>query len=362
MNYPGGKNGAGTFQRIICQIPPHGVYVEGFLGSGAIMRLKRPAVSSIGIDADREVLLSAQLWAGTVPGLQLRHADAIRWLSSHTLTPDTFVYLDPPYLINTRRSKRLIYQYELQDADHARLLAVIVKLNCMVAISGYWSEMYAAALQDWRTISFSAQTRGGTPAREWLWMNYPEPVELHDYSHLGQGFRERERIKRKKARWTRRLREMPTLERHALMAAIDEMRTAHAPTPQPAGALELASLAAAMQPAAAEPEPPRMLGRPTPEIAMQPELVTPDPARVHDIASLDLPPTWRPSPAETTLPTSATPAEAMPSKDRTPPEMALLDQAEPPQTTMPDPSAENGDGRRQPTPPEAMHPDGETEP
>jgi hypothetical protein len=329
MNYPGGKNGAGTFQRIICQIPPHGVYVEGFLGSGAIMRLKRPAVSSIGIDADRDVLLSAQIWAGTVPGLQLRHADAIRWLASHTLTPDTFVYLDPPYLINTRRSKRLLYRCELTEEDHVRLLAVIRGLRCMVAISGYWSEMYAEALKDWRTISFNVRTRGGTHAREWLWMNYPEPVELHDYSHLGQGFRERERIKRKKGRWTRRLEAMPALERHALLAAIDEMRAAHATTAQMAGVLDPASLPPAMQLAAAEPEPTRPLGRPTPEMAMQPEFDTPDSAVVHDIASLDLPPTWRP------------PAPGM--------------------ATIAD-TDETDDGRRQPTPAEAMPPEEESAP
>ena len=40
MTYPGGKNGAGVYQAIICQIPPHQVYVEPFLGSGAVMRLK----------------------------------------------------------------------------------------------------------------------------------------------------------------------------------------------------------------------------------------------------------------------------------------------------------------------------------
>jgi hypothetical protein len=43
MTYPGGKNGTGTFQKIINQMPPHDVYIEAFLGSGAVMRLKRPA-------------------------------------------------------------------------------------------------------------------------------------------------------------------------------------------------------------------------------------------------------------------------------------------------------------------------------
>jgi len=37
-------------------------------------------------------------------------------------------------------------------------------------------------------------------------------------------FRERERLKRKKARWTARLAKMPALERSVLLAAIEEYR------------------------------------------------------------------------------------------------------------------------------------------
>jgi hypothetical protein len=53
-------------------------------------------------------------------------------------------------------------------------------------------------------------------------MNYPEPFELHDYSYLGDNFRERERIKRKKARWTERLKSMPALERFAILSVLQE--------------------------------------------------------------------------------------------------------------------------------------------
>jgi hypothetical protein len=77
-------------------------------------------------------------------------------------------------------------------------------------------------------------THGG-PRTEWLWCNFPEPIALHDYRYLGVGFRERERIKRKKQRWTARLHGLPMLERQALLAAIDEAwRTAPAKTAMPA--------------------------------------------------------------------------------------------------------------------------------
>ncbi len=223
-SYPGGKNGSGVYQKIINQMPPHRVYVEAFLGGGAIMRMKRPAVSSIGIDADGDVISAAREWAGQVPGLTLLHADGIEWLASSTLDDDALVYLDPPYLMSVRSSPRLIYRYELTEADHMRLLGVIKGLRCMVIISGYWSEMYGRELRGWRLETFTTTTRGGGLATECLWLNFAKPVELHDYRYLGANFRERERIKRKKARWVNRLTGMDSLERYALMEVIGELR------------------------------------------------------------------------------------------------------------------------------------------
>lgn len=56
MSYPGGKAGPGVYQQIINQMPPHDVYIEAFLGAGAIMRRKRPAGLNIGIEADAGVI------------------------------------------------------------------------------------------------------------------------------------------------------------------------------------------------------------------------------------------------------------------------------------------------------------------
>jgi DNA adenine methylase len=219
--YPGGKNGAGVYQRIINHMPPHRVYVEPFLGGGAIMRAKRPACCSIGIDADDHVLIQAREWR--IPGLELVHANSIEWLASTTLSGDTLMYLDPPYLLSTRRQHRSIYRYELTDHDHYELLRIIKRMSCMVIISGYRSDLYDRELAGWRTDRFQTMTRGGKLATEWLWMNFDTPIELHDYRYLGDNYRERERIKRKQARWRRRLIEMPATERYAILSVLGDM-------------------------------------------------------------------------------------------------------------------------------------------
>ena len=52
MRYPGGKGGAGVYQTIINNIPPHDTYIETHLGGGNILERKRPAARSVGIDVD----------------------------------------------------------------------------------------------------------------------------------------------------------------------------------------------------------------------------------------------------------------------------------------------------------------------
>lgn len=216
MQYPGGKNPNGVYQRLINQIPPHRVYIESHLGSGAIMRHKRRAEISIGVDTNAGVL---QAWPGTTE-VQLVKSDAAVFLTRYPFQGDEFLYVDPPYLAATRRSAKAPYRDDYSEAQHIELLEILLRAPCNVMVSGYWSELYAEYLKDWRPLSFHLRKRSGETAQEWVWMNYREPVELHDYRYLGESFRERERIRRRVARWKTRLESLPILERRALLAAL----------------------------------------------------------------------------------------------------------------------------------------------
>ena len=68
MSYAGGKAAPGTFHKIISLMPPHQIYIEPFLGGGAIMRLKRPAQLNIGIDRDRAAIEKARPPAESLAG------------------------------------------------------------------------------------------------------------------------------------------------------------------------------------------------------------------------------------------------------------------------------------------------------
>ncbi len=258
VSYFGGKAGSGVFQAIISLMPPHDVYVEPFLGGGAIMRMKRPATRNIGIDADAGVIAKARdeisrrgferfrptapepargsrrspqpamedssVKTGDArsPRFDFLHGCGTSWLETAMADPHdrTLIYCDPPYLHSTRASRQR-YAHEMTDVDHLRLLRVIRTLKCFVMISGYSSPLYARELKGWNATAFQAATRGA-PAAEWVWYNFPPPVELHDYRYLGRDFRERERIRRQQRRWSTRLAKMPLIERRALLAAIRE--------------------------------------------------------------------------------------------------------------------------------------------
>ncbi len=247
MTYPGGKNGSGVYQRIISLMPPHDVYVEPFLGGGAIMRLKRPADLSIGLDLSGSAIAAFRDSAGGLfeiddrahgsgivgsderprrASLSLAIGDGIGKLEriadgSLPLAGRILIYCDPPYLMSTRSGKRL-YEHEMESVDHRRLLRVILQAENLasIMISGYASSLYARALKNWNSIQFESMTRGGYTKTEHLWFNFDPPTALHDYRYLGRDFRERERIKRQKQRWTARLDRMPVLQRQALLSAI----------------------------------------------------------------------------------------------------------------------------------------------
>jgi hypothetical protein len=220
MTYPGGKGA--VFQRIINLMPQHRVYIETHAGGAAVALNKRPARLNYLIDLDPEPL--ANIAIPDAARWRLVNADAVTWLRRFEFQGDEFIYCDPPYLMSTRRQHRQLYRYELTKADHIKLLDCLTSLPCMVMISGYYSDLYASRLvSGWRTETFEAMTRGGQMATEWLWMNYPAPVALHDYRHLGDNFRERERIKRKKQRWAAKWANLPRLERQAILSAIAEI-------------------------------------------------------------------------------------------------------------------------------------------
>lgn len=224
MHFNGGKNGNGVWQRIANEIPPHTRRIIPFGGHCAVTRNLKPCAEAFLVEADAHTV---EWWhKSPQPGLRIIHGDALTLLPIFKQmglleNTDTFLYADPPYVLSTRKASEPLYRHELSDKQHAELLAIITRLNCRVAISGYANPLYDETLRDWRRIQFTAPTRRG-PATETLWMNYAAPRELHDdrWLDFGNGWRERDRINQKIKRLKRKLKELPELERRRLVSAV----------------------------------------------------------------------------------------------------------------------------------------------
>jgi DNA adenine methylase len=63
-------------------------------------------------------------------------------------SPDTLFYVDPPYLAELRKEKN-IYHIEFNDLDsHAELVDCLLRVEGMVALSGYDHDIYQPLLDD----------------------------------------------------------------------------------------------------------------------------------------------------------------------------------------------------------------------
>jgi DNA adenine methylase len=218
--YPGGKGGDGTYQTIINSIPPHNVYIDGFLGNSAIMRYKRLAPVNVGVDVDKSVIdqWGAAVGANNIDLFNMPFLEYWREFGHHFNFPDTFVLLDPPYPMGTKA--RAYYDNEMTDVEHEKLLSAALAMKANVMICCYENELYDHFLAKWYKQFYQNKTRAGS-VTEVLYTNYEiEDGKLHDYRFVGSNFTERQRIKRKIDRHVERLKRLPEEERNAIIQEI----------------------------------------------------------------------------------------------------------------------------------------------
>ena len=130
----------------------------------------------------RESMYALRNWYN-LPGKVLEVAERLRYVQidnrpalevikrfNHS---DVFIYIDPPYLLNTRSGRQKQYRHEMTDADHEELIKTILRSKAKIMISGYESEMYNDYLGGWHKEFFQSCARYNNGNRtEVIWMNY----------------------------------------------------------------------------------------------------------------------------------------------------------------------------------------------
>lgn len=101
---------------------------------------------------------------------EIENCDALDLVNKYN-TSDTLIYLDPPYLLSTRRQR--YYNIEMtENEEHIFLLRSVINHNGPVVISGYDSELYNNQLIGWTKKYIKCNAEQGKHRTEVIWCNF----------------------------------------------------------------------------------------------------------------------------------------------------------------------------------------------
>lgn len=120
--------------------------------------------------------------AARLAGVSLESRPALELIHAYGQAADVLLYVDPPYLGETRTSRQ--YLHEMSGAEeHVEMLEALAGCSAAVVLSGYASALYEGALAGWHRIETGAFTgQGNTRGErtEVLWLNRePRPALFH---------------------------------------------------------------------------------------------------------------------------------------------------------------------------------------
>jgi DNA adenine methylase len=100
---------------------------------------------------------------------EIENTDALDLIKKYN-REDCLIYVDPPYLLSTRRQR--YYNVEMEtDEQHVKLLEVLKEHSGPVILSGYDAELYNDLLSGWTKYEINAQAEQGKRRIEVIWSN-----------------------------------------------------------------------------------------------------------------------------------------------------------------------------------------------
>lgn len=107
--------------------------------------------------------------------VQIENKDAFELIQRHN-TAGTLIYVDPPYVRETRSGR--IYKHEFTNDDHIRLLELLIAHKGKIVLSGYACALYDNMLSGWDRYEISARTEAANVKTEIVWCNYQAEKQM----------------------------------------------------------------------------------------------------------------------------------------------------------------------------------------
>lgn len=110
--------------------------------------------------------------------VQIENLDVIDLIKKYD-SDTTLFYLDPPYILDTRKQKKS-YMFEMGNDDHESLVECLLKVNGKVVLSGYDHSIYNKLEQEgWKKVilgEYAKYSQTGLDTKnkgvEFVWINY----------------------------------------------------------------------------------------------------------------------------------------------------------------------------------------------
>lgn len=215
--YPGQKKINGVFQAIINEIPKCTDFYEVFCGSAQLSKIIMSICPDIKIHLND--LDSAVIDKYSFPSAVCTNLHSLELLSviEKNDYEGSIMFIDPPYQHCSRIGNEKLYTFEMSDQDHIDFFNYVSSSKIKMIIIHPKNCIYDKLINlGWRYKEIKIRYHNKTSI-ERIYCNYAVPVELMTYKYIGINFTDRQRIKRKCERFSKKLQLLPVIEREAII-------------------------------------------------------------------------------------------------------------------------------------------------
>lgn len=144
-------------------------------GFGCSNKYKNGFRSSIGKQSPRTTTFwndfpeTLELASKRLLQAQIENQDALKLIERYN-KEEVFIYADPPYPLSTR--KNYLYEYEMSNEKHMKLLELLKNHKGKVMISSYENELYNKILKGWKKEYKNTTAENSVRRKEVIYMNY----------------------------------------------------------------------------------------------------------------------------------------------------------------------------------------------
>ncbi|WP_299116888.1 hypothetical protein [uncultured Winogradskyella sp.] len=222
--YIGNKNFSNVFPTLCNMIPKAERYFSLFLGGGGV-EFSKEFINCNWIASDKNLQVQKNS-----SSMALRfYSDYKELLEKEKITQNDFIFADPPYLFDCRKSKSKLYKDEFNYEDHVEFLNYMISLQCRILITHPSHLLYENKLVEWERKELKYMTRGGW-YQDNIYTNYfPDHVELFCYNYLGKDRTDRQRIKRKRKNVLKKINSLSFHEKKAILSELSKLNSTTIP-------------------------------------------------------------------------------------------------------------------------------------